>query len=333
MLCALLLLSACSKKRHFSVTGDIEGVGSQLVIATYYTAGGLKRVSSPAIDGKFSLRGEATRPTLLTLALSDGTRLATMVVENGNKMELQGDLTKPYEIEVGGNSESSDIASWVRDNAQALQNRDAAAINSSLAEWVGRHKGSKASTALMVSYFQTEGYEHLADSLMGILSQSARAQDIVQNFTGVLSAQLQTTASAQVPVMYLYDASDSVITFNPHLQKTSLLCFMPDDRTARDSVGRQIRNLYHTYPASRFRAVEISSASDSASWRRSLEGDSASWRRTWAPATVASMSLRKLAVPRIPFFIVADSSAAQIYRGSSIKSAVAAIESRLKPNK
>lgn len=330
LLAATLLLSAgCSKKKNFTVQGRLDGLGAQLITATYYTGGGLKRISIVSADDKFALRGEAARPTLLRLALADGTTLGNLVVENGDKIKLEGSVDDPLAIEVSGNPDSEKIARWTSDNAALLRGRNAAAINRSLAEWVADNRSSKAATALMVTYFQTEGYEHLADSLMTLLSNDARAQDVVQNFTGVLSNQLGSAASAVIAPMTLYEASDSMVTVSPHVQSTMLLCFMPDNRTARDSVGRCLRRLSSAFGRRRFTAVEISAAPDSATWRQSIAGDSATWRRTWAPATVASSQIRRLAVPRLPYFIVADSLGMQIYRGASIGAAARAVEKRL----
>lgn len=323
-------LSACGKKKHFIVQGQVAGIGSQTVVATYFSGGGIKRISTAATDDKFAMRGEANRPTLVTLSLSDGTPLGVLIAENGDKLTLKGDLADPYAIEVSGNGDSEDIADWVHDNAALLQSRNAAQINESIARWVGKNRSSKAATALLVSYFRTPGYETMADSLMTLLSSKARAQDVVQNFTGVLSAQLSDAQTATVQVMYLYEASDSVITYNPHSHKASLMAFMSDNRSGRDSITSQLRRLTKAYDKRRFTALEISSAPDSASWRSSIADDSVTWHRTWAPASTASSSLRPLAVPRLPYFIVADSAGNQIYRGPSVAEAGRVIESRLK---
>lgn len=326
---ASLLLMGCSKKKAFIVQGEIEGIGAQLVNATYFAGGGLKRVTASASANKFRLHGESNRPTLVTLTLSDGTLLATLVVENGDKITLRGNIAKPYEIEVSGNSDSEKIASWVKENATALESRNVQAINRSLAKWVGDNRSSKAATALMVTYFCTPGYEHTADSLMTLLSQGARSQEIVQNFTASLAMQLGEAESSTIAPMSLYDVTDSVINVTPHSHKATLLCFMSENRVARDSVVPRIKELKNRHGLQKLEVVEISSAADSAAWRQSLAGDTVNWRRTWAPATVASTTLRHLGIPRYPFFIVADSAGTQIYRGASISGAVAAVNKKL----
>ena len=330
---AVLTLAGCSKKKAFMIQGEIEGIGTQLVNATYYSQGGLKRVTVVAAENKFALKGEAPRPTLVTLTLADGTRLGTLVAENGDKLKLKGDIAEPYAIEVEGNGDSEKIARWVKENAGLLESRNAAAINRSLTEWVGKNRSSKAATALMVTYYQTPGYEHQADSLMALLSSGARAQEVVQNFTGTLSAQLGEAASGQIGPMSLYDVTDSVVTVNPHQRKALVYCFLSTDRTARDTVTARLRALTRECPLPKVEVVEISSASDSATWKQSLAGDSARWRRTWAPATVASSELRRLGVPRYPYFIVADSAGNQIYRGSSVGKAAEVAKNKFKTSK
>lgn len=145
--------------------GEIEGIGSQIINATYFASGGLKRVTVMASDSKFGFRGESSRPTLLTLTMADGTTLATIVVENGDKITVEGNVARPFEIKVNGNGDSEKISRWVNDNAAILEKRDAEAINRSLAKWVGSNSSSKAATALMVTYFNTPGHEHMATRL------------------------------------------------------------------------------------------------------------------------------------------------------------------------
>lgn len=57
---------------------------------------------------------------------------------------------------------------------------------------------------------------------------------------------------------------------------------------------------------------------------------SAIWLQTWAPGSVASTNIGKLSIPRLPYFIVADSTGAQIYRGPSISTAENTISGKLK---
>lgn len=328
ILLAGLLLGSCSKKRSFTISGELEDTGTQLVTATYYSAGGLKQIAASSADGKFVLKCDAPRPTLVTVTLSDGTVLGYCIAENGDKITLSGNPADPYRIEFSGNGDTERISDWINENAELLHDGDAAKINASIAKWVSGHKSSKAATALMVTMYRTEGFEHQADSLMTILSSDARAAEVVQNFTSVLSSRLGTAETENVPSLNLFNSHDSLIMFSPQSYRMSILCFMPDNAMARDSVDRRIRTMLAKVAGNKVGVVEISTAADSAAWRRSLSGDTATWHRTWAPATVASSQLRRLSVGRVPYFIVADSTAHQVCRTSSINAAVTVIEKK-----
>ena len=324
------LLTGCGKSEKFSIRGEITGIGSQTVTVTYYANGGLQRLSAPAEAGAFRLQGISAQPTLASVTLSDGTPIATLVVKNGDKIKLRANIDDPLALDVSGSSPSSKIAEWMRDNAPALHTRDAEAINRSIAEFVTANPHNIAATAILVTEFRTEGYEQLADSLFTLISPAVRPTAVVQNFNTILASQLSNATRADLAPMNLYGRGDSMVRYNPRNQSVSMLYFISDRRAARDSVIPRIRHLTSLYPHRRFRPVEISTAPDSAAWTRSIQPDSATWSQTWAPGSVAFTAVQKLAVPRLPFFIVADSTGSQLYRGSSVSQAEAVITDRLK---
>lgn len=325
-----LALSSCSKSDHFSIGGTIDGVGMQSVTLTYYADGGLKRVTQAAVDGKFAMKGHSATPTLCLLELSDGTELATMVVSDGDKMKIKASLESPLATEVKGNGTSSKIARWIADNAEKIASGNAADINSAIAEFVGDNKSDLAATALMVTRFQTPGYETMADSLLTLISVDARPAAVVQNFSAVLASQLNQRSSVEVKPMSMYARNDSTFYFNPSRHSLSFLAFMSPAYAGRDSITPHLRNLEKRYPSRRLEIIEISTAADSALWKQSTAPDSATWTQAWAPGSIAANAIQKLAIPRNPYFIVADSVGVQLYRGSSISEAEKLITTRLK---
>ncbi|MCM1483063.1 MAG: DUF4369 domain-containing protein [Muribaculaceae bacterium] len=330
-LVAALILSGCGKSDHFTVGGTIEAAGMQTVIVTYYASGGLKRVSQPAVDGKFNMKCESPVPTLCLVELSDGTQLASVIASNGDNIQIKASLEEPLLTEVKGNSSSSKLARWTRDNAELITSGNAEAINRSIAEFVRDNKSDMASSALMVTRFQSLGYETLADSLLTLISVSARPAPVVQNFSAVLSSQLSRKGSTNIVPMTVYTRNDSTYFYSPTAHTISMLAFVGDDRAGRDSITSSMRALCREFPAKRrLDIVEISTARDSAVWKSATARDSALWHQAWAPGTVASATISKMSVPRLPYFIVADSTGAQIYRGPSITEAERIITSRLR---
>lgn len=326
----LATLSSCSKSKHFEITGALEELGMQQVSITYFADGGFKHTKAPATDGHFALRGESVAPTLCIVEVEGSGEIATLIVQNGDKIKLSGSLNNPLAIEVKGNSASSKIAKWTADNATTITGAHPDAINEAVAKFVGDNRSDIAATALMVTRFYTPGHEQLADSLFSLIKPEARTAEIVQNFGVVLGSQLTRHAAGEVRPMLLHLLNDSTFSFNPIVSSYSLLAFIGDQRAQRDTIIPRLRTLRADFPRRRLQLIEISNAPDSTIWKETSRPDSASWQQAWAPGTIASQELRRLAVPRIPFFIVSDSSGVQIYRGSSARQAINTIKTLIK---
>lgn len=326
-----VVTSGCSDQRYFKVKGEIEGLGAQTVTMIYYSAGGLQRVTAHGDGtGAFELHGDSKTPTLAVVELSDGRVLANLVAKNGNNITLTGDLDNLMDIKVKGSGPSSDIAEWQKENAEVLASGNAGAINQAVKRFVESNKGNIASTAIVVTYFRTAGYEILADSLMTIIDNDMRPGSVVQNFRSVLATQLSAKTLATIKPMILFTATDSTFYYVPSAQKISLLAFVPELRSCRDSIVPQLAALKLKYANKRFDIMEFTSSLDSLQWRNSIKPDSASWHQTWAPGSVSAPAVRNFAVPRVPYFIVADSAGNQLVRTHSISVASAVVNNALK---
>ena len=326
-----LITSACSDDRDFTIEGTIEGASAQSITLTYFADGGLKSVTQSAQAGTFLFKGESAAPTMAVITVApENTRIATLVVSNGDHISLRANLEAPLATKVEGNSDSEKIARWVTENMATLQRANALEINNAVSRFVESNKKSLAAPAILASYFQADGFAARADSLIQLLDRDKRSPELMQGFAAVVTSFRGTENSDPVPFLALYSTIDSMIRINPAHHNATLLCFLDTDRTQRDSVAPPLRQLTDKYPFSRLAAVEISTAPDSASWRQSLGRDSVSWPQTWVQGSVAAAPIRKLAIRRIPYFIAADSTGRPIYRGPSISAASAAISDHLK---
>ena len=74
----------------------------------------------------------------------------------------------------------------------------------------------------------------------------------------------------------------------------------------------------------------MSMDADTMSWRRNVRADSVSWPTAWAAGAIAAPGVDRLGIPSVPYFIVADSTGRQLFRGRSIKQAEALVDSILK---
>lgn len=329
---ASIWLTGCGEKELFVVEGSVEGADAQMVTLTYYADGGLKRASAQAQGGKFRFSGRSARPTLAVVTIApDNQPIATVIVRNGDEIRIEAQLGEIYGAKVSGNSDSETAAKWVAENEDLLKSGNAAKINAAIAEFVGKNVDKMSSTALLVSQFRSVGYESMADSLFLLLKPEVRTQELTQNFNAVVSAYVGSFTKDPIPFLSLYSKSDSIVGVNPMQHSATLLCFVDADKRSRDSIAPVLQSLSKEYDRKKLIAVELSTAPDSASWRKSIETrDTIGWVQTWLPGSVASAPVRKLGISRVPFFIVADSSGMANYRGPSITAARKSVERLIK---
>lgn len=325
------LLSGCSEDPGFTIKGTIKGADSQSITLTYYTHGGIKHSTIKPIQGQFLFKGESPTPTMAVLSISpEGERVATLVVSNGDKITVNAELENLLTTQVKGNDESEKIARWVKENSDIIRSKQASRINKAIKDYVMSHSSELSATAILTSYYLTDGYESAADSLLTALAPEVRRTEMVQGFNNVISDFIGSQVSGPVPFMSLYSKSDSIININPLRHKATLLCFLDANRQARDSVVKHLNALDSTYSIAELLQVEISVANDSAQWRTSIGRDTVKWAQTWVQGSVAAAPIRKLGIRRVPYFIAADSSGHSIYRGTSISLARKAIENSIK---
>lgn len=328
LLC-LTLLTACSEAEQFFIEGRISGANAQTVTLTYFAGGGLKTVTTSATGGSFHFTGRSATPTLALLTVApENVRIATLVAKNGNALFVEADLNDPFATTVKGNSDSETVAKWIKEHSAVLKKRNADEINKAIADYVTKNTGSLASTALLTGFFLHEGFESKADSLYSLLDLSVRTTEMTQAFNSVISTYLSRQAQEKIPFLTLYERCDSLIHINPLRHSATLMCILDENKQARDSVVPVLRQLTSRYD-SRLIAFELSTAPDSAQWRASLGRDSVAWPQTWVQGSVSASPLRNLNIPRIPYYIVADSIGRTIYRGSSISLARKTIEEKL----
>lgn len=322
MLCIIGLLSSCSGSDNFRVMGSIADLGQQNVSLTYFDGIGIQELNMTAVEGKFSFQASTPEPSLAILSYGPYNQtLAILVLENGSKIKIEGLLSDPQNILISGNSPSEEIAQWQHTNSAAILSGNIAEINRAVAEQVSKHPDRLSSTAILASYFNTEGREIQADSLFSLLKPQVRKPSMARGFNNVLSSWLEIQSSAPLPFLTFYSRNDSLVRVNPSKHQATMLAFTNTSQQCIDSVRRHLASLTASNPRPKLLAVEISTAADSAAWRKSLGADTAKWVQSWVRGSVTSPSIRKLAVRSLPYFIVADSIGHIVYRGQSVTSA------------
>lgn len=330
MLLLLVVLTACGNDEEFVIDCEIRGLGSTSV-EMYYSTRGINRATFHPVDGKVVLRGVSAEPTLVEVSTIDNRPLFMCVAANGDKLEVKMDLDNPASLKIEGNEASEEYAKFVTANDSLLNSGDVAAVNRLIADEVRNHPGRVSSAMLLVTRFDARGYELEADSLVNLLKADSRPQWVVGAYPGMVGEQVSTSARGSVKPMTIHtgriNKRDTTVRYWPSSQSYSMIVFTQGSKG--DSILKSLRKLYRDLPERRFKALEIAVMGDSAQWAGYIRNDSAKWMQAWVAGGVGNSAVRPLQVPVVPFFIVADSTGKQIYRGNSLRAADDSVRTRL----
>lgn len=324
----LALLPGCGNDEEFMIKCEIKGLGNKGV-EMFYVDRDLRRASFHPVDDKVTLRGVSQEPTLVEVFTVDGEWLFGCVARNGDELEVKMALGSPESVKIKGNDDSKRYAAFLAANDSVLRFGDDFAVNRLIAAEVRSNPSAISSAMLLATRFKARGHELLADSLINALSPEARPAGVIGGFAGLLGEQLTPAARGDVRTMTFRAAPDTVIRYVPAMQSYSLLAFVGRNRP--DSIRSVLREFQDKLHKKRFKEIEMSVMSDSATWAASIRRDSTRWVQAWLPGGVAHNAVRVLQVPYVPFFIVTDSLGRQIYRGGSVSAAADTVRSRLAP--
>lgn len=324
----LPLLVACGGGQGYSIEFEIEGLGNKGVEMLTTDGRGVSRQQLHPVDGRFTVTGEAPAAQLAEFYTLDGRLLFSSVVRDGMRLKVSLDPDRNMEtLHVEGDPDMELYASWLADNALIFTAGDDATVNQVVRDLVDTHRDSKAAALLMVTQFRTFGHELRADSIFNLIRPEARPVGLTASWTAAVGRQSNPEARRPLLRMSLPVARDTTILYIPQNQSYTVLAFT--DSRKPDSILRRLRSLRRDLPARRLQILEISCARDSGTWRGYIAADSARWAQAWVAGGPAASTLSRIAVPRTPYYIVADSLGRQLYRGMSLFAADTLVRSLL----
>lgn len=326
----LVVFASCGNNEEFLINCKIRGLGSKGVEMTYTTRG-VQRVGFHPVDGKVTLRGASDKPVLVEVSTIDNRLLFTCVAQNGDNLDVELDLDKPTSLKISGNDASEEYTRFIVDNDSLLRSDDVAGINRLIAAEVRRHPDRISSAMLLATRFQARDYELEADSLVNTLKPDARPSGVMGAFASLVGEQVSSSVGSPVRAMTIncgyQNKQDTTMRYWASNQSYSMLVVTGYHRG--DSIGKTLRELCDSLPDRRFKAFEIAVTGDSAMWKIAVRNDSTKWVKAWVPGGTASNEVRSLTVSSIPYFVVADSTGRQIYRGRSLSAANDTVRNRL----
>lgn len=324
-----LVVSACGDDTQFRITGLVNGLGTRYITMYYTTPTGIVSERCAAIDGKIELTGNSREYTIAELYVTPQYPVGRLLVKNGETVKCRFELDDPFNIEVSGSKPSAQWAEWITSNASLLRDSTSTQINAAIARYVTDHPDRIASTALLLTMYNSVDNEAECARLFNSIKESARPENLVETYRYMLSVNNEANLDSRVRPFTLYSYGDSLERFTPHRSSYSLLYFITAMARPRTQSIQAIKPLYEKYSPKRLRVVEVSFAPDTMRWQHAATADPVPWASVWTPGGPASPTFSTLRVPRTPYYILADSMGSVVYRGSLVTAATDSLEKRL----
>lgn len=309
---ACLGVVACTNNEQFRVNGVIEGNPTINLRVGYYADGAYRTQITAARDGEFEFFGTSRQPAIVDIYDYDYRLLGRLYARNGQTLDVKLARSNPFDISIEGDEISSQWADFLRANADSLQAGGIAA-NNVVARYIDTHRDNVLSTLLLTTAFDSSVQPELADSLLAMIEPTARPSALTDGYNYLLQRVVAETASEPVlPLKYL-DGKDSVRTFRPEDSAYSIILMSDADSWRTDSVVPLIRRIKKAKNKN-LALVDLGLDPDIGEWKRYTVPDSADWTQAWVPGGPVAASVERLAVPRLPFYVVCDSTGAQLLR-------------------
>lgn len=299
----VLLLSACSGKKPYKITGTVEGLGTQNITAIYLDGASLKEVTTNAVNSEFHFEGSTESPRVIELYDKLRNRIGCLVVSNGEEVKVKFKAGQPLFMEVTGNELSASLASFLGKNADNL--------NAAIEQRIATIPSDELSSLLATYYYDINLNRESADSILSLLGD-----DIISS-NPLLLAKKQTAVrlaapSAPVDTLRLFASTDTIVKYAPSAKTNTLLIFN-DFHTIPDSIVDYADSL-----ARDIRVATVRLSIDTFGWHNDVRRFAKGVDHLWALGGVANKQLRGFDLPRIPYFVVVDTAGTQIYRGTSL---------------
>lgn len=325
-----MAMHSCGDDERFRVEGVVDGLGTRGLLFVYETdGGGVQTVMAQAIDGKFSIVGSSKEYTLGQLLTADSRVVARVVVRNGQTLKCVFDLENPYNVQIKGNSVCEDWAKFLRENEQGLRNDSHAEANALIRNYISDHKDDMASTALLLTQYYAVGDESVVDSLMSVIDPSARPESLVAGYRRMVARLNSAAIEGKMTSFSLYRADGSIENYFPGRTSYTLVYFSGRGNERRDTIKPILHRLIDSLSMRQIKVMEVSLVPDTTIWMNHYRADSARWAMLWSPGGPANPSFISLDIPRTPYWVVTDSTGAQVYRGTTLSTAVDTLRRRL----
>lgn len=313
-----VLMSACGNSDSFSISGEIEGLGTRNLRFYYHDGNSVKVGLASALDSKFRFEGHSKHPAVVTITTGQRNVLGTVVAGNGDDIVLTLSAREPFKMKADGNRTTKELAEFVTVNSDVLASGNSQKINETVENYVSQFPKRQTSTLLMLTFYDATRDPVRADSIIQSIDPKARPNNFVAGYRDQLQrASSQAEPEAIQPVT-LYCEKDSLTTIDPKRHRLTLFTFVKGTEALDDSIVEQLKKFDKNKD---IKIVNVFFDKDTAEWKGNLKNSTPPGLNTWVTGSMSSPRISQFGVRHIPAFAVVDSTSTLLYNGTSLSAA------------
>ncbi|MBQ2978920.1 MAG: DUF4369 domain-containing protein [Bacteroidaceae bacterium] len=327
LIISALLLTACGEEKDvFVIKGQLNNLGGMPLYAVYQSPTGVVVDTMRPLDGKIEMRGSSPDVVPVQLYTIGWQPFMRLYMSNENRVEIKGDATQLYDIELKGSSLNRQLWRFICDNrdifdeaavaAESYQlnkgraaeyDKKTARLDSLLTDYIVRHNNKEMSAILIGDYLLRYDNYALCDSLWQQLDEKARLPYIEETIERLREQLIYNEDNSQIPHLRYIDNADTLVYVNTRKSKATLLCLWEASAPQADVKHKVLEHYARKYSNEELQIVALSFDCDTAVWHRVVDNDTTRVIDMWGDAIYTSKILSKHHVTRMPVYMLGDS--------------------------
>lgn len=322
---SFLVFAASCGNDSFTLEGSLEDAGTQNLRFVYASDGSIHSQWIPSVKGEFRMEGKAKDLTVVYVYSSQMKFITHVAVKNGDKIAIKGKIADNYDISATGSKINEEWLGFIRQNSVNFKKADTEKTDSAITAFIKNNQENIVSTLLLTCDY-TDIESETAKTLLESINEKAKPTQLLTLYGK--SLMNETYKQKKISVLGLRDDRDSMALVDLKKKPLTLLYFWQQENEGRDSIVRKLKNVKQR--ESNVQIIDICMGQDTLNWRVTIKKDSTNWKHYKAICGPVDKTISDLNVTGKNFFIVADTTGTQLYRGASINEAQAAIDKKQK---
>lgn len=306
---AAAVCTACGNSA-FSIEGKLTDAGTQNLRIVYQAGDSIVSQWVPAVNGEFKVDGKASDLSVVYLYSAQMQLIAHLAVEGSDHIKIEGSIADRYNLKVTGSDINEQWNDFIRAHAADFKAMRNDRTDKAIADYIDKNPKNVVSTLLLTCDYSDISSPN-AQALLKKIDKAAKPEQLLSLYSQFLNSGDLT--SKKVASLKLRNDQDSLVIVRTYDHPATILFFWRNEDSDRQTTVNSLKTLCR---GSRLQMVDICLDSDTLDWRRTIDGDSVKWGHYKAIGGVVDKTIVDLNVKGSPYFIVADSTGTQIYRGT-----------------